>query len=742
MPTKYCDHGLYAETCTFIGSISANSNTLTVNSVSSGRITLGMHIGGMEDILPEGAWISAFGTGIGGVGTYTISFQIQGTAVTSRTLTGSYGPPATVPTWGIAQDGDGEAKGSATPATAEIVFSGVPSSGVIAVLGVTISVAWATSADNCANLLAAAINNTTGTATGPASFVRKSQVRNHIYARGPTNGAPSGTCQIMTRQGSASHNGLIAVTHTLNNVSSASTITFSGGASGAWGWVYLWSKIWPSQIAEMNYGLWGTTAPYCGNIDAGDVIKMRADREVKGWTFTGDGFAQSTFMSAFGTDAAPVVYEVDDGTEWPEDGSQPTLRFLMVGQGQTRWTPIQPGAGRFRIKAKKYSDTKYGLQFRVAHNYHGTTNAAPTFNVQMYAAGVFEGVWYKADSGTLTLPANLSTNNPGVSASLLTQYLASRLQAYKQSHWSAAGNVDQNANPMMFRFVDCIIDGGPASDGPNTGVFAWVINPPGMLIGELDACRFLNFVVGSRLYSAGSVGALEQDRRLHFRDCDFGGITILGPKFGSSAKAIRARPSRGVAQGHFATQQSGGQDWFVDTVLGWAAWNSSRSFPTLNARLRDGITPWSIQVIPTQVAGNASALGGFELPRFSKINTLTDGVRTIRMELGVEQSLSWTTQDISMLIEYTDTDGVRRSAETLETPGNPLPTSTALWTNADGSQFTYSEAGNLYFNKKYLEVITPTPIANGSEIGIIVTIRTSVSDTTKMAFIDPEVQVI
>lgn len=742
MPTKYCDHGLYAETCTFVGSIPANSNTLTVASVSAGRITLGMHIGGMSDVLPEGAWISAFGTGTGGTGTYTISFSLLGTAVSGRTLTGSYGPPATVPAWGVAQDGDGEAKGAAAPATAEVVFTGVPSSGAIAVLGATLSPTWATSADNCANLLATAINNATSTASGPASFVRKSQVRNHVYARGPANGAPAGTCQIMTRQGSASHNGLIAVTHTLDNVSSPGTVTFSGGTSGAWGWVYLWSKIWPSQIAEMAYGLWGTTAPYCGNIDNGDVVKMRAGREVKGWTFTGDGFAQSTAMSAFGTDAAPVVYEIDDGTEWPEDGAEPTLKFLMIGQSQTRWTPIQPGAGRLRLKAKKYSDTKYGCEFRVAHHYPATNHINPTFNVQMYAAGVFEGVCYKADSGTLTLPATASAANPGVSASLVTQYRNSRLQAFKQSHWSAAGNVDQNANPMMFRFVDTIIDGGAASDAPNSGVFAWVVSPSGMLAGEFDACRFINFVVGSRLYAVGAVPSNQLNLRLHWRDCDFGGITVLGPKLGSSARDVRSRPVRGVAQGHFATQQSGGQDWFVDTVLGWAAWNSSRSFPTLNARLRDGITPWSIQVIPTQVAGNASALGGFELPRFSKINTLTDGVRSIRMELGVEQSLNWTTQDISMLVEYTDTAGVRRSVDSWETPGTALPTSTATWTNADGSQFTYSEAGNLYFNKKYLQVTTPTPIANGSEIGVIVTVRTSVSDTTKMAFIDPEVQVV
>ncbi len=50
-----------------------SGNTLTVTSISHGKLRVGMKLSGTG--LPEGTTIKAFGTGTGGVGTYTVGFD-------------------------------------------------------------------------------------------------------------------------------------------------------------------------------------------------------------------------------------------------------------------------------------------------------------------------------------------------------------------------------------------------------------------------------------------------------------------------------------------------------------------------------------------------------------------------------------------------------------------------------------------------------------------------------------------
>jgi len=742
MATKYCEPNLYAETCEFVGSVNANGNTLTVTSVTAGRLGIGARILGLEDTYANGAFITALGTGTGGVGTYALQVNSIIAATGNRNLTASQVPPMDVPIWGVAQDGDGLAKGAATPAMASVVFGAGAASGSFSVLGVSLSPTLTSDVDANANNLAALINASTSVISFPSSFTVKGALRNHVYARGPANGAPTGTCEIMTRQGSALHNGQVAATHTVNTVSS-DPITFSGGTSGAWGWIYLWSKMWPTKIAEMTYGIWGTIGTYCGSAQAGDVVKIRADRQVWGWTYTGDGFAQGTYMSGAGTDLDPVIYEVDDGTEWASP-AEPVLELVMVGSGNTRWTPLQPGAGRTYLKANRYSDDKYGCVFRTAVNYPTSAPhaSAPPVSPPVLFPLVMEGVHIKVATGVLSIPGTGSAAHYGVTAVAPATYLRSRLETHRNTSLVGGGASDGNGASFIARFEDTIIDAGTDSSSPDaSGVFSWTgFGSTGVVDIDFENCRFLNFVIGSRFYAAQSM--TDKRVRVHLRDCDMGGITVLAPVWGASTRGIRFNGVRGVSAGILSTKSYDAQDWFVDTHYGYAAWTSTRSFPTLNAKLADGVTPWSIQVIPPQVAANTTKLRGFELPRFSKRNTLGDGVRTLRVELGVEQSLTVDKGDIVVQVEYTDTTGRKRVDSSYSYTHEPLLDSDAAWTNAVGNQFSYSDSGNIYFNKKYLTLTTSQPVANNSSIGVIVSVRFSVADTTKMLFIDPEVQVV
>ena len=56
---------------TFIGSISGN--TLTVSSVASGTLAVGEYLTGNNGVSQAGLSVTAFGSGTGGTGTYTLS---------------------------------------------------------------------------------------------------------------------------------------------------------------------------------------------------------------------------------------------------------------------------------------------------------------------------------------------------------------------------------------------------------------------------------------------------------------------------------------------------------------------------------------------------------------------------------------------------------------------------------------------------------------------------------------------
>ena len=83
----YMGTGLRPYTSTFTGSIA--TTTLTVTALLSGSpIVLGMYIDGSS--VTDGSYITAFGTGTGGVGTYTVSAS---STASSTTITGHTNVP-------------------------------------------------------------------------------------------------------------------------------------------------------------------------------------------------------------------------------------------------------------------------------------------------------------------------------------------------------------------------------------------------------------------------------------------------------------------------------------------------------------------------------------------------------------------------------------------------------------------------------------------------------------------------
>lgn len=727
MTTKYVDHGAYGATGSFSAGTSGSSTTLTLATPGSftGVIKPGMFLTG-TGISAETYISSVTYNSSDQVTAVTMSAARTISAATTITATGA-GSPESVPVWGSAQDGDGTASTAGTPSTASIVFTGAPTTGSIAVCGVTLSPTWGASATTAADALAAAINASTTTITGSATFTTFSQLRNHIYARGPSTGAAAGTCELMTRQ-AAAHTGT-AITHTLNNVSSGGTIAFSGGTGGCWG--YLFNPVvtaWKSGVAVGGYGVWAAAFPYCGSVAAGDVVKVRSGKTITLATNTSVAWT----MAAMGSATAPVRFDIDDSTVWA-DGSNPVLKVTEVHTSNSAKTWSHTTTTFAHINAKQYGSGQRNLVLEA------TGNGPTTVTTSLYYGGPvrFENV-------DLYCPGT-PTASPGPQASCTPQLnggVASTAGAFTVFKNCRLVSPGQAPSSGQYGFIYQSLNGTTRAEiigcefaltAPST---AWVhtSNPfnatsPNRLL--LDSCVFTGFVSGSRLVSS-SVSACSATQSLYARNCTFGGVTVLGPTYmqlGSGDVETGA--------GVYAISQYGNREFAMDrNGKFYAEWQSAKGRPTLNARLHDGTTPWSIYVTTTATAANISRHSPAELPRIGKAvpanADLTEGARTFRLNFLLESNLSWTKRDISILVDYIGTDDVPRSFDTYDFDAAALSTDgTSSWSATSWNGQTW--------NPKYFSVTTPVAVKAGTEVGIYIRVHTTCSADTRGAIIDPEI---
>ena len=710
MADLYCDDGLYGNS-SFTASTASNT-TLTVTAIASGTIGLGSHITGSG--IPANAYISAYGTGRGGTGTYTLSSAATATA-SGISMTGIFGNMSLDPEWGSCQDGDGSALGAATPSTASIVFTGVPSTGSIAVLGVTLSPTWATDANNCATLLAAAINASTTIATSPSSFTVKSQVRNHVFAR-----AVGAQVDIMTRQGSASHAGSLCITHTLNNVSTGGTINFSGGSGGAWGHLITPNGTsLPSAIAAGSYGLWSGSAPFTGSTTPGQHIRVRANktRRVNTSSFTIQSMPG-------GSSARPIIYDIDDSTTW-SDGSNPKLVISHVATNANCKISWAAEGTYAHLLSKRYSDGTYALNILKAAN----VNVNDVCSFRSPGGGLFEGVrvaatatggvWQHSDSNAITQQAG--------------QVFRVLRCAFEHVSQTSADFVVCSASSGTARldYEDCDFTLTAATD-----IYPQIVRVSGgspNLILNFDGCRFNGFVTGSRFLAAGTNWG-DLIRNVTLRNCDMGGITRLGPDLFASTAGI---DSYRYGKGMFLSNNFGNRDFVVNAAQGFAAYISAQLYPTCNAVKLDGTTPWSIRVIPSTLANAVSPSGPFEVPRLGKINSLGTGVRTAEVNILLDDDLSaWSKREVSVVMEYVDSAGKIVVMDSYDPDGAALTASTATW-----SALSYSDGGAKTYTRKKIVLTTPTSVLDASEMTFTVRLNATVSNSTQGIFLDPEVLV-
>lgn len=725
MATKYVDHGCYGNGVV-TGTISGT--TLTVSAVTSGFINIGSNLSGTG--ISDGTYVTALGTGTGGAGTYTLNKS--NTVGTATTITCTFGNPLNTPVstlWGVPQEGDGSATTAATTAsTAQIVINAQPVAGnLLTICGITFgATSGGTINYTIGGSISATVDNIVAAINGATTTVAASvapgtpQLRNLMVARNLSGT----TVDIMMRIGSPnlnqSTNANVAISQT--GWGTAPTITqFTGGAGGAFGYLHNGtSTIWPSAIAVLGYGVWAGIPPYIYSIQNGDVFKIRANK-----TARIQDSSNATLAMTGGTASAPIIYQIDDGTVWPADGSTPVLRFKITSNTNSGMF-INPSGVPHYI-GKVYSNGNYNFVFEI-----DGTQLFSSIRVQVGSAQRWENMQLYS-GGTV---ATNNTYGAFLANTVLTT--TNGPSTIKGCNITMPGVVNSNIfstslnGAFQVDFIDCsfTLTGAIA---PWTSVLGAVYaGAQNQQRTTFTSCSFNGFLAGSQLVATGTYNP-GVESAVVFRNCNFGNITNRGP-FSLGLATYNQQAGTGV-RGFIASTRYGNRDFAIETSgKGFVEWNSSKGFPTLNARLLDNTTPWSIYAVTGTFAINVNRMNYFELPAISMLNSLATGVRTITVNMLLESTLSWTKADIGIVLEYTKADGTRRLIDTLDPFGAALDTSTAAWTSTSYNAQTW--------NKKQFSITTPDSILTGTEILVYVRLYSNVANSTLGMFLDPELVVV
>jgi hypothetical protein len=635
------------------------------------------------------------------------------------------------------QDGDGTSSGAATIATVSIDLTAYT-----AAAGNTVTIAGAVltcvasgavgnqfnagSGSTLASNLATAINQTSNTntitvsgASNPLLGWTACKLQDILYAT-----ASGATLTIQTRAGSAAYNNTSFFAVVSSGLTGGSQLNaqFSGGAGGAWGYLFNHlAAFGRSAWGIGQYGCWGTNKPIAGVMDLGDRIKVRSAKTL---TFAANSNVLIT-MAAMGSATQPVLFEIDDSTVWA-DGSNPVFKIAASWSGTNSNITLAGASTTFvHVRAKKYTSGQRSLVMEATATSTSTAGFVITIGSIPYT---WENLLLDAPGNSLTSTAvNQLKMGSGANAQVRTRMIGCR-QVWARDNNSAGGYVasaiNNNANYSIeaheFVVNDC------------TSAINPILVPMGggnYIVGRYTDCKFIGFINTCKLASA----TIQPGGDLSFRNCDFGSIKDRGPNIATIGSNIISTDC------YTAESKYGSRDFFVDRRNGFCEWNSAKGYPTLSARLLDGTTPWVIYAIPATSSTMLSKASPFELPAINKYNTLATGDRTVTLNLAIESTLSWTLGDISFMVSYLDSTGTIRYVDSLDPSNTATLTAdtTSTWSSESGGYVTY---GGQNFAKKQFSV-SCADVANGCEISIYVRMHTSVANTTLGTFIDPEVKV-
>lgn len=747
MADRYCDHGVYGA-AVFAGYISNTANNdngvagdkLTVTSVTSGFLNVGAMLSGGD--IPVGTVIKSFVSGtLGAAGVYTVCVApSSGASVIVRATSGlsSTGalPLNTILSslWGKPQEGDGLAS---TPSTSAAIVSinlaaaTAAAGAVFSIMGSTLTCVTSGAGVNQFNAgsgatlvsnLVAAINRTTNTTLVVAQDVNWNtpKVQDAVFAR---IGSPTTTLQIMTRAGSAVYNSSQVLTSGFTG-GTFGPYTFSGGVSGCWGiLVNIGFSIFPSAISNCSYSftqgkqLAGTCIDVSG---AGHTTYIRSGKQLYGYS----GNSSFINISVSGTPSAPTRFIIDDSSIWP-DGLYPQLSYLgypITSSGtDVIKTSVSTGT---HFKATVYPDGSYGFKF---YGVPPMTSVA-SINIGVVPGAIIEGVELDSYTYGNTGAQIVFSYSGGTSVGAASLIKNCRLRSKADVPF-----FNSSSSNSTFECINIVCDGNGMAAPMTRAVNFSSINSSGAEF-SFENIQFKNIPVTSKLVAPTDLWVYPSAT---FSNTTWGGIIGKGPAINPISWSKNSRFIQSF-------QSHGNRDFHFDSNSIYYEWDSQAGYPTCNALLQDGITPWSIKVIlPRNVLWATRSTSG-ELPRFVKLtppsSTLAEDVRTLTVEMAIEETLTLTKQDVFLQVSYIDTSGNVVSIDSYDPSAGALSVSTTTWSSESGGQVIFNP-GHIAHDKKKLTIVTPSAVKENTEISIHLRFTTTVPDIGRTIFVDPEVLV-
>lgn len=629
----------------------------------------------------------------------------------------------TTPTWGVPQEGDGTSKDAATSASiASIAFTTVPTTGTISVCGASVSttgVIGAASADAAADTLAANINATTNavstTFCNSGAPTNVSRLQNIVYARGPSGGAPAGTCQIMARIGSASYN-TTCIASTFDG--SPTVSQFSGGSGGCWGWVINPAAIGVSSgIAAMAYGclLYIPTAGTIPTIT--DNVYVR----------TGGGASKTiNISSSANTTLSHAAYSktlvFDTNTKWTGDATNGALKLIWTA---TAWSiTLTLSLSVFGQNTSYIALALGGFTME----YINSTGLG-TMGVMSAASGSGTSTLHMkncvmldsatAGAGGVGLAIG-STANTSAITSVVLESCKLAVTTPRAALWRNLLQFGMYQVSADFRFLGCTFDFNISGVSDPGALLAY--QSPSDTVITFEGCSFLGFSSGYTLVSSlSSFATISNKLQITVDGCS--GLKMPASYVGMpvSTTFYDQYVHQLVFSNAALSSQAGER---IEDVRGVAEWlpDDPTPFPYLSATLLGSGTPYSMRMLWIRAVAHARGRP-YKAPPLRMTTQLAAGVRTLTLNMLAPSAMS---NNIKCSFHYIDSSGVARRDET-----ELVENSSATWTNA-GSYSGYAA--------KKFSLTTSYPVKANSEI--VATIQffgaPPGSDATVAVYVDPE----
>lgn len=648
---------------------------------------------------------------------------------------GLYPSIASVPTWGVAQDGDGTAVGASTPAIVSIDLSAATAAAgaTFVVMGAVLTCVTSGAGANQFNAgsgatlvanLVSAINSASATnvcSAAPHNTARwkTPKIQDTVFAR---IGTPTTTLQIMTRAGSSSYNGVGTIATSGFTGGTFGPYSFSGGAGGAWGWVLNTVAALGSAQAICTYGAWAQNGVLAGAFDGGDLVYVRSGKTI---TIPANNY-NCIFPTNMGEEFNPVKFRIDRSEQW-SDGTNPvfTIQQTLNSNGNTFNFGAIYNTSWAIIEGNRISEGEYNFLITGRSSYQVNGGGA-----KFYINGPMTITGCKAEN-TNTGPIGFMTSGYASDNNEATIFNDVYFKWNNTSTLLGTGN-GKHSHAIL---NGCTFDNAGNSN-PNVQIIA--LEQYADCLYTFNGCRWINFVSGSQMFTQPTQ-SYGQRHKIIFSDCEFGDVSVRGPLFALQTSSYFHQEDKFIA----VSSRIGKKEFSLDSCVGMYEWNTSKGQPVLNALLEDG-TGWSIRVVPSTVASRSGVSRPFLLPNMGKRNTLGPTKLRLKLEFLAEKSIVLTPAKLSIMCYYREASGGVNTMDSLVQQIAPQA-STAAWSQlavdpADSQQrVTFQNPGTIYFNRYTLTLDTPTIAAADTDVTMIPMVRFLADDVTKNFFIDPEI---